>query len=220
MRFFAREYRPKGYLARTSAAEAVKRGLFTARLKACPSLDGLFPKLLGSAKASCARQIGQLEKANLGKSARHHTWQIATLCCMAPTTTTPTCKLVRAGEPYQGKQGLMYAPAISAETVGSQAIHMQLLTIPPGGRAKAHKHASHESAIYMLSGVGGMWYGDQLEQHVLLGPTDFLYIPADMPHLPYNPSATENAIAVIARTDPNEQESVVLLPHLDALHPE
>jgi uncharacterized RmlC-like cupin family protein len=94
----------------------------------------------------------------------------------------------------------------------------RLLSIPPGGRAKAHKHASHETAIYMLSGVGGMWYGDQLEQHILLGPTDFLYIPADMPHLPYNPSATENAIAIIARTDPNEQESVVLLPHLDALH--
>jgi uncharacterized RmlC-like cupin family protein len=112
----------------------------------------------------------------------------------------------------------MYAPAISAETVGSKAIHMQLLTIPPGGRAKAHKHASHESAIYLLS-VGAMWYGEQLEHHVVLNPTDFLYIPADMPHLPYNPSTTEPAIAVIARTDPNEQESVVLLPHLDEVHP-
>jgi uncharacterized RmlC-like cupin family protein len=40
-----------------------------------------------------------------------------------------------------------------------------------------------------------------------------------MPHLPYNPSTTESAVAVIARTDPNEQESVVLLPHLDDLHP-
>jgi hypothetical protein len=29
---------------RTSAAEAVKRRLFTARLKPCPSFDGLFPK--------------------------------------------------------------------------------------------------------------------------------------------------------------------------------
>jgi uncharacterized RmlC-like cupin family protein len=131
----------------------------------------------------------------------------------------PTCRLVRAGQPYQGKQGLMYAPAISAETVGAQAIHMQLLTIPPGGRARAHKHASHESAIYMLSGTGAMWYGHQLEHHVELSPTDFLYIPADMPHLPYNPSATEDAVAIISRTDPNEQESVVLLPHLDNLHP-
>jgi hypothetical protein len=30
-----------------------------------------------------------------------------------------------------------------------------------------------------------------------------------------NPSATEQAVAVVARTDPNEQESVVRLPHLD-----
>jgi len=44
---------------------------------------------------------------------------------------------------------------------------------------------------------------------------DFVYIPADVPHLPGNPSATEQAVAVVARTDPNEQESVVLLPHLD-----
>jgi uncharacterized RmlC-like cupin family protein len=142
---------------------------------------------------------------------------------MAPITEAPavhpTCRLVRAGEAFQGKQGLMYAPAISAESVGSQAIHMQMLTIPPGGRAKAHKHASHETAIYMLSGVSGMWYGEQLEQHISLGPTEFLYIPADTPHLPYNPSTTEAAVAIIARTDANEQESVVLLPHLDTIHP-
>ncbi len=142
---------------------------------------------------------------------------------MAPTTeapaVNPTCRLVRAGEAFQGKQGLMYAPAISAESVGAKAIHMQMLTIPPGGRAKAHKHASHETAIYMLSGVSGMWYGEQLEQHILLGPTEFLYIPADTPHLPYNPSPTESAVAIIARTDANEQESVVLLPHLDEVHP-
>jgi uncharacterized RmlC-like cupin family protein len=142
---------------------------------------------------------------------------------MPPTTAAPavnlTCRLVRAGEPFQGKQGLMYAPAISAETVGSQAIHMQMLTIPPGGRARAHKHASHESAVYMLSGSGAMWYGCRLEHHVQLQPGDFLYIPADMPHLPYNPSTTEEAVAVICRTDPNEQESVMLLPELDAIHP-
>ena len=47
----------------------------------------------------------------------------------------------------------------------------------------------------------------------------YVYIPADVPHLPYNPSATETVVAVIARTDPNEQESVVLLPELEAIHP-
>jgi uncharacterized RmlC-like cupin family protein len=137
----------------------------------------------------------------------------------ANQVTVPTCRVVSPGEAFQGKQGLMYSPAISAESVGSQGIHMQLLTIPPGGRAKAHKHAAHETAIYMIKGVGAMWYGPQLEHHNLLHPGEFLYIPADMPHLPYNPSTTEETVAVISRTDPNEQESVVLLPHLEAIHP-
>jgi uncharacterized RmlC-like cupin family protein len=135
------------------------------------------------------------------------------------TATLATCRLVRAGAPFEGKQGLMYSPAISAESVGSHAIHMQFLSIPPGGRAKAHKHASHETAIYVLSGVAGMWYGEQLEHHYIFKAGDFLYIPADMPHLPYNPSTTENCTSIITRTDPNEQESVVLLPHLEAIHP-
>jgi hypothetical protein len=37
-------------------------------------------------------------------------------------------------------------------------------------------------------------------------------------HLPYNPSATEEVVAVIVRTDPNEKENVSLLPELDGLH--
>lgn len=130
----------------------------------------------------------------------------------------PSCRQLKAGAAYTGKQGLEYNVAISAETVGSRALHMQLVTIPPGGRARAHKHATHETALYALSGTSGMWYGERLEHHALVEPGDFLYIPADMPHLPYNPSATEPVVAVIARTDPNEQESVVLLPELDGIH--
>jgi uncharacterized RmlC-like cupin family protein len=32
-----------------------------------------------------------------------------------------------------------------------------------------------------------------------------------MPHMPHNPSDSEACAAVLARIDPNEQESVVLL---------
>jgi len=128
------------------------------------------------------------------------------------------CRLLRAGEPFTGKQGLEYAVGISAESAGSQAIHMQLLTMPPGARAKAHKHVTHETAIYVLSGEAGVWHGDRLEHHHTVKAGDFFYIPADVPHLPYN-SSTETAVAVIARTDPNEQESVMLLPELESIHP-
>ncbi|WP_225769795.1 cupin domain-containing protein [Inquilinus sp. Marseille-Q2685] len=134
------------------------------------------------------------------------------------TNPKPTCRVVGAGVRFTGKQALTYTPGISAESVGATGIHLQLVTLPPGVRAKAHRHESHETAIHVLSGESGMWYGDRLEQHLTARAGDFVYIPAGMPHLPYNPSATEACVAVIARTDPNEQESVILMPELDGLH--
>ena len=136
----------------------------------------------------------------------------------AASAFSPDCAVVRAGESFVGKQGFTYAAAISAESVGAKALHMQFLTLPPGAKAKAHKHEAHETAIYVLSGEAGTWYGGRLEKHFVCRAGDFVYIPANVPHLPYNMSATETCVAVVARTDPNEQESVVLLPHLEAIH--
>ncbi len=129
--------------------------------------------------------------------------------------TEATCVVIRRGQPYHGKQGLEYFAGVSAETAGSQRLCMHVVTIPPQGRAKPHLHAHHESAIYVVSGEAGMWYGPDLREHIWLGPGDFLYIPANMPHLPYNPSAVEPCVGLIARTDPNEQESVTLLAVAD-----
>lgn len=128
----------------------------------------------------------------------------------------PTCHLVRPTTSYDGKQGLSYLAGIASETVGSSGICMHLLTIPPGGRAKAHMHENHETAIFMLSGEADTWYGDRLENHVVVKAGDLFYIPAGVPHLPANSSGAPST-AIIARTDPNEQESVKLLPELDHL---
>ena len=128
----------------------------------------------------------------------------------------PVCRVVRPGGTYDGKQGFSYFEGIARETVGSSGICMHLLTIPPGGRAKAHMHETHETAIYMLSGEAHTWYGANLEHHVIVKAGEMFYIPAGVPHLPANLS-DQPASAVIARTDPNEQESVVLLPELDGL---
>ena len=129
------------------------------------------------------------------------------------------CRIVQAGEASKGKQELIYNVAISAESVGAQRIHMQIVTIPPGARAKAHKHENHETAIYALRGESQVWHGQNLEHHSVVRPGNFFYIPADIPHLPYNPSETKEVVALIARTDANEQESVSLLPELEGLHP-
>lgn len=128
------------------------------------------------------------------------------------------CRKLRPGDIYEGKQGFRYFEGIARETVGAEAICMHLLRIPPGGRAKAHKHASHETAIYMISGTVEMYSGARLEHRMEARAGDLVYIPADVPHLPLN-RGREEVVAVIARTDPQEQESVVLLPELEALVP-
>ena len=130
----------------------------------------------------------------------------------------PDCRLIRSTDRYTGKQGFTYDAGIAAETVGSTGICMHLLTIPPGGRARAHKHATHETAIYQMTGRSVMYWGERLQNRMEAEAGDLIYIPADVPHLPFNPGPGP-CTAVIARTDPNEQESVVLLPELEHLVP-
>jgi uncharacterized RmlC-like cupin family protein len=127
------------------------------------------------------------------------------------------CKLIRTQSTFEGKQGFSYFEGISAESVGSQAVCMHLLEIPPGARAHVHLHEGHETAIYVLEGVAEMLYGDQLEHHMVCEAGCYVYIPAGVPHVPWNPSKDKFAKGVIARTDPNEQESVVLCPHLEPI---
>ena len=69
----------------------------------------------------------------------------------------------------------------------------------------------------MISGDAVVWSGEGLRERAEAHPGDFVYIPAGTPHLPVNASDSEPCVALVARTDPNEQESVVLLPELDGL---
>jgi len=120
------------------------------------------------------------------------------------------CTLIRGGAGFHGKQGLDYFAGISAESAGSHAICMHIVEIPPGASARPHYHEAHETAIFMLEGTTEMRHGPRLEHVTRVEEGDFLYIPAGVPHQPYNPGATL-ARAVLARTDPSEQESVVVL---------
>ena len=91
---------------------------------------------------------------------------------------------------------------------------MHVISIPPGSRALAHMHKGHESMLYVVSGEAETFFGKGLAEHVTLGPGDLQYIPAGCPHLSVNMSKTESCVGVVARTDANEQESVVMLPEL------
>lgn len=83
---------------------------------------------------------------------------------------TKQCVLVGPGPQAEGQTGVTCAAGISSATAGARGLCLQLASLPPGGRSRAHRHDEHESAV-----------------------------------------------AVLARTDPDEQESVTELPALDAI---
>ncbi|HEX9543282.1 MAG TPA: cupin domain-containing protein [Streptosporangiaceae bacterium] len=125
-------------------------------------------------------------------------------------------RVVRAGDSYAGKQGLDYTPGVSAQTVGSTGLWVGTVVIPPGGRTRAHVHDHHESAFFLISGEEvELWTGDELGERAVARPGDYLYIPPGVPHVAVNRSQDTSAVFVGARTDPNEQESVVMRPDLD-----
>ena len=123
--------------------------------------------------------------------------------------------VVRAVQEYTGAQGPRYGGGVSAESVGSTGLWFGKVTIGPGGRTKPHLHEQHETAILVLSGSCLVYSGHDLSTREQVGPGEYIYIPASVSHVAVNASATEPLVAVIARTDPNEQESVVLQPELE-----
>ena len=139
---------------------------------------------------------------------------------IARTVKANLASVVRAGEAYHGKQGLDYTPGVSAQSVGSRAIWLGSVTVPPhGGRTKAHLHGNHETALYLISADEvELWTGEQLEHREIARAGDYIYIPAGVPHVAVNRTETPAAF-IAARTDPNEQESVLMRPDLEAKVP-
>jgi len=119
---------------------------------------------------------------------------------------------VRGVGATESKQDLPIFPGISGKTAGAKGLSLLKVVIPPGGSAKPHVHKGYESAIYLMQGRVETRYGEGLKKSVINEAGDFIFIPADVPHQPVNLSDAEEAIAIVARNDPDEQEHVISYP--------
>ena len=118
--------------------------------------------------------------------------------------------VVRPPAETMSRQRLPYFVGISGATARARGLSMNMIVIPPGGAAEPHIHQGYETAIYVLEGRVETRFGPGLRESVINEAGDFIFIGPDTPHQPVNLSATEPARALVARNDPNEQESVVL----------
>jgi uncharacterized RmlC-like cupin family protein len=128
-------------------------------------------------------------------------------------------RVMRGAAGYRAEQGSDYEPGVSAETTGSKSIWLGMISLPPGGRTRAHVHEHHETAMYMLSGNEmELWTGDQLQYREVVRPGDYIFIPANVLHVAVNRCA-KPAVFIGSRNEATAQESVVLRPEMDARVP-
>jgi uncharacterized RmlC-like cupin family protein len=128
----------------------------------------------------------------------------------------PVCKVIPSGDAYRGQQGLTYLTGLTGVTAGSRAICMTMVVLPPGARAKTHLHRGIETGVYVIDGEAAMYWGRSLEHLLVAHAGEYVYVPADMPHLVFNQSP-HDCRAVVAHSAPDDQAGIVMLPELDQL---
>lgn len=119
------------------------------------------------------------------------------------------CVVNRSDKTYLSKQGFVCHSGISKETAGSRCLCLHKVRLSPGAVEKAHLHRDHETAIYIVSGKAELRYGDRLQHHETVSAGEFLYIPANVPHLPRNASSTEDCIVVLDPNLPLERQQAI-----------
>jgi uncharacterized RmlC-like cupin family protein len=115
------------------------------------------------------------------------------------------CVIIRSSEAPDPE-----AAGISGRSAGARALSLHLVMIPPGTRGMPHFHADHDSAIYTVSGETEIWHGEGLAKRTVIRAGDFMYVPPGTPQLSVN-RGDVMTIAVVASTDPEERESVVVV---------
>jgi uncharacterized RmlC-like cupin family protein len=119
--------------------------------------------------------------------------------------------------------GMRRYEAISGVRNGSRKIWMGESHIGPGMISGDHHHGEAETGIYVVRGHPVfVFLEDDAERRVQTGPGDYVYVPPYVPHREENPSESEEAVVVLARST---QEGIVVnlaslrdeVPELDAL---
>jgi uncharacterized RmlC-like cupin family protein len=127
----------------------------------------------------------------------------------------PVCVLVGRGGAHVGAQGLAYQAGLTRASAGTRGFCLTEGALPPGTSSRAHLHRGVESGGYVIEGRVETLWGEGLRHSLLACAGDFVYIPADVPHLVRNPG-DEPARVLVAHSAADDQEGIVLLPELEA----
>jgi uncharacterized RmlC-like cupin family protein len=104
--------------------------------------------------------------------------------------------------------GMRRLEAISKSTTGSSRIWMGESHLDPATRSSDHHHGDSETGIYILQGHPVfVLLEDGVETRIETKPGDYVFVPPFAAHREENPSTTETAIVILARST---QEAIVV----------
>lgn len=119
--------------------------------------------------------------------------------------------VIRGGGSQRGWNGILYKQGMSAKNVGSQALSINVATVPPGAVAYAHIHDGFEVMLFIVQGRVKHSYGEGLTKEVINEAGDFIYIKPGVPHEVFN-IGDEPLIAFVARSAADEWDKIVDYP--------
>ena len=120
-------------------------------------------------------------------------------------------KLIKPGKQYLGGQGVKYNAGVSRKTAGSEKVCMNILPMPPGVHSIPHIHKEIETIAYLLEGECTLFYGEKLENHILVKKGEQIFIPENIPHTPFNQSKND-CIWVVVHSSGDDQDKLISMP--------
>jgi uncharacterized RmlC-like cupin family protein len=119
--------------------------------------------------------------------------------------------VIRGGGDPRGWNGILYKQGMSGKNVGSEALSINIATVPPGAIAYAHIHDGFEVMLYIVQGKVRHDYGENLSQSVINEAGDFIYIKPGVPHEVYN-IGDGPLVAFVARSAADEWDKIINYP--------
>lgn len=122
-----------------------------------------------------------------------------------PASDFPPIRIVGPAEFDRGTAqtpGSVRLAAVSPQLGIETALWGGLFEVEPGARTDIHHHGEQQTIAYVLSGRCEVRWGARGEFAATAKAGDFIHVPAFLPHMEINPSATEAFRWVVVRSTP------------------
>jgi uncharacterized RmlC-like cupin family protein len=96
------------------------------------------------------------------------------------------------------RQGFKRIPIFNASDAEAP-MSFEFVSLPQGAESVPHAHVGTHTMVYTLSGQVHIFFGEELENTLQVGPTESVYLPPNVIHYVINPSV-EPMTALVARS--------------------